>query len=80
MLSFTLPASVSSTALRSTEAWTNARTGADADTGTDGGADARAEPKVHKSFFYYHTFSLPGPLAIHYVTSSVYSVVMPCSY
>ena len=51
---------------------------ADADTGTDGGADARAEPKVHKSFFCDHTFSLPGPRAIYYVTS-VYPVFLPCS-
>ena len=55
-----------------------AGTGADADTGTDGGADAGAELKVHKSFFCAHTFSPPGPRAIYYVTS-VYPVFMPCS-
>ena len=52
-------ASVSSTALRSTEAWTNARTGADADTGTDTCADTWTESEGHQHF---HTLSLPGSL------------------
>ena len=52
-------ASVSSAALRSTEAWTNARTGADADTGTDTCADTWTESEGHQHF---HTLSLPGSL------------------
>ena len=52
-------ASVSSSALRSTEAWTNARTGADADTGTDTCADTWTESEGHQHF---HTLSLPGSL------------------
>ena len=52
-------ASVSSMALRSTEAWTNARTGADADTGTDTCADTWTESEGHQHF---HTLSLPGSL------------------
>lgn len=52
-------ASVSSMALRSTEAGTNARTGADADTGTDTCADTWTESEGHQHF---HTLSLPGSL------------------
>ena len=46
-------------ALRSTEAGTNARTGADADTGTDTCADTWTESEGHQHF---HTLSLPGSL------------------
>ena len=52
---------------------------ADADADTDGGGDAGAEHKVHKSLFCYHNFSPPSPFDTNYV-SNVYPVFkMPSS-